>query len=178
MEQKKYVTTMETIQILSKDIQYILNNLNEILCENVTMNELKSKIRTNKFVIFRAIIAYVIIKATPKKYRVTTLELGKALNKHHATVLHYMKLVENLKIYSYYRATDIEKAFVPYELFDVLIEDYKTYKNFDEMDKETMLQLIENELKIINRKLLKYDLKAIIIDVADEPAIACSYPIN
>ncbi|HOL87508.1 MAG TPA: helix-turn-helix domain-containing protein [Defluviitoga tunisiensis] len=169
---------METIQILSKDIQYILNNLNEMLCENVTMSELKSKIRTNKLAIFRAIIVYVINKATPKKYRVTTLELGKALNKHHATVLHYMKLVENLKIYSYYRATDIEKAFVPNELLDVLIEDYKTYKNFDEMDKEAMLQNVWKELKIINRKLIKYDLKAVIIDVADEPTVAGSFPIN
>lgn len=169
---------MKKNNTIDSDIRHLLDILNEILCENVTMSELKSKIRTNKFVIFRAIIAYVIIKATPKKYKVTTLELGKALNRHHATVLHYMKLVENLKIYSYYRATDIEKAFMPNELLDVLIEDYKTYINFDEMDKETMLQLIENELKIINRKLLKYDLKAIIIDVADEPAIACSYPIN
>ncbi len=118
---------METIQIQSKDIQHILNNLNEIFDENISLRSLIKKTKSDKIILFREIIVYVIY-TTIKPSNNTIKSLSDILNKPIAVILYYINHIENIKTYYNYSISELKKSFCPNDLIDALIKDFEYYK--------------------------------------------------
>lgn len=126
------------IKKLNDDINLLKNNMNEITKEN-SLKRLEIKLRLAFGFIFNE---YKTFKEFNEKF-IVDIKKGKYSTKN--------ELLDNEKIKEYLTISHVEKDFFNYKFFDKKSRQNKTKTIFENLEKETFKDLVENDnlLKVI-----------------------------
>ena len=132
--------------------EFIVEYCNRV---GTTMSELKSKARKRDIVEKRMIAAYVL----RNHVGMPLMQIGKYFNKHHASIIHYIKLTEAfIKVYPHIKKIYITAEEV-YELYkQKLCVSYEMPETLAEKE-DSLIEILLNNNQELVRKINKLERK-------------------